>query len=113
MSHKFEISATITKTDGSEFYHELHRWGQADDEMLAWLNKELSEFTDKSEKESGKKDDGANFTVTFRGFLDGAALPDVCITDVSYKSVVKMEREWHRLGDKLIKIGEDKAKGKK
>ena len=113
--HVLVIAATLTHADGTPFYKESHEWHGIDDDMLAWFDTELREFSDKCSKEasSGTDEDGENLTATFSGSVDGVAQPDDVFTGISYHSLVKMQREWHRVGDSLIKIGEGRVKDKK
>ena len=104
-----EIRCLVTKPDGSMFYREEHAWSDVSPQMLAWLKGELDDFYAKCKKEENKKDDDANLSAEFTGRLDSEALPVQRVSGISYKSLAKLEREWHKVGDKLIRIGEKKA----
>ena len=111
-THKLEFSVTVSNPDGAEFYYEAHRM-YPDDPMLAWLLAELDGYGKKAMQAGSNKDDGANLSSVLSLSIDGVSSPDVAVTGISYHELMKMEHEWHHIGAKLLKIGDDRAKGKK
>lgn len=113
MANQLAFKITVNNSDGSLLYREFHEYGGLDDVGRDWFVRELQDFESKMRKSAGGKEDGANLSATLECTLNGQSVPIPGISGVSYKAMVRMQREWHHLGDKLIKIGEDKAKHKK
>jgi hypothetical protein len=112
MSHVLDIQCTVSRPDGTEFYYEAHRWTGIDDDGLKMLTDELTSFERKVKSERGRNDDSADLSGVFSCSIDGAA-SSFSVSGISYKSLVKLQREWHHAGDRVIKEGERRAKSKK
>lgn len=108
----YQISCVVTRADGSKFYEESHGWYGIDADGVKMLNGEVDAFAYKVKGEQGKKDDGENLSGTFTRTVDGVS-DTFSVSDVSYKSLSKLQREWHHAGDRVIKEGEKRAKSKK
>lgn len=107
------IKAVVTKPDGSLFYREEHEWNGVDLDMAAWFTKKGDHLSKFAKDNVNKNEDGANLTCVLTGSIGIVPMPTLTFTGVSYHELVKFEREFHRMSDELIKIGEGKAQHKK
>lgn len=112
--HTLAIKAVVWNPDGSLFYRQEHEWTNIDDKMLTWFGDKLAHLAKFAKDHHGKKEDDANLTAVLSGAIDGKAeaIPATTFTGVSYHALSKFEREFHNIGDELIKVGEEKVKTK-
>lgn len=111
--HNLEIKAVIHKSDGSLFYREEHEWDNLNPTELAHFTGELKKLEDHAKSLAGKNEDSGNLTVTLSGNIDNKKMPEIVITDVSYHALSKFERDFLKVSEEVIKMGEDKLHGKK
>lgn len=106
------IKAVVRNPDGSLFYREEHEWSNIDDQMMEWFTSKLQHLEGKARDWAGKGEDDANLSAVLSAMVGGVPAPDVVLTGISYAALVRFERLFHNIGDELIRIGEDRAKGK-
>lgn len=111
--NNLEIKAVVHKSDGSLFYREEHEWDNMSDADLAHFVNELKKLEDHAKSLAGKKEDSGNLTVTLSGNIDNKKMPEIVIADVSYHALSKFERDFLKVSEAIIKMGEDKLSSKK
>ncbi len=107
------LKAVVTNSDGTLFYREEHEWTNLSADTLNFFKSKLAHLESFAKDNHGKHEDGANLTANLTATLDGNQIAAHSFTGVSYKALSKFEREAHKIGDELIKLGEEKAKHKK
>jgi len=105
----FAIKAVVSNPDGSLFYSESHEWANLPTDVQKWMDDHLDAIDADVKKAGTNKEDGANLTVT----LSRTGKPDLVQAGISYHELTRFERRFQKLGDELVKKGEDKAKHKK
>lgn len=104
-----EIKAVVRNPDGTEFYSESHRWSNLDDKMMGWFKGKIAHLDSFAKAAHGKKEDDANLSATLSASIDGAPLPDQVFSGVSRTALSKVEREFQKIGNELVTMGEQRA----
>lgn len=112
-THKLAFSVTVSYPDGTEHSYQAHRYN-CDDQALQWFIDKLGGFGKSMQKAFSNGSDGANLSAVAEMTIDGVPVPSVSGSGVSYPELVRLEREFHHIGDELLRIAEGHvAKGKK
>lgn len=109
---KLDIKAEVKNSDGSHFYSESHSWSNLDDGTLDWFKKKMDHMAAFGKSVVGKKEDDANLSATLSASIDGVAQPEHSYTGISRVALSKFEREFQKIGDELISMGEKRASDK-
>src|SRR5262245_11786603 len=111
MAKDIDCAAVVNNPDGSLFYKETHTWTNCDEEMEAAIYDMLDkqkQFLDK-EKENQRKEPKAIFSAV----LSATGLEDLYYDAFTYDMVQKATHNWNQLGEKILRMGEKRVKGKK
>jgi hypothetical protein len=111
MAHTLDIKA-VADNGTSFYYREEHGWKYLGDEGFAHFLAKGQQAAEHAKAAAGKKEDGADITLTLSSVVDGNPQPDTVVPGLSQEAFTHLQRKAHAEGDAILALGEKHAKEK-